>query len=426
MKGTDVSADGPAARPVAAHPAGADGAVYAGHRGRSRRTLWQRVIDRLRPPRTLQFTREGKYFVGITVGIGLAAVNTGNNLLYLVFGMMLSLIIASGVLSEMSLRGLAMTRLPPGQVHAGSPYLTGLSLRNGKQRLPSFSIEAEDLVEGRPIGKRCYFLKLPAGRTQRTAYRHQLAQRGVLRLSGVRLSTKFPFGLFRKSRVLDLGEELVIFPELRRTVPPLLGRDDRGGEQARPERGRGGDFHGLRSYREGDDLRDIHWRTSARRGRPMVREYDQESARRVTLLLDNGVPGGAACQDAAVLEGLERAISVTAWLARHYLERGYLVRLLTRDDAGPAALSMSSWSSSGGPGRLPPAPVSSSWIVSPRQLPLLFRQLALLPAVDEAALLGPGLGSGMFGRGAGEMVLIMRQGASPPAGQLPPCEKIWA
>jgi uncharacterized protein (DUF58 family) len=395
--------------------------AHAGRPGRPRPTLWQRVIAWLRPPRTLQFTREGKYFVGITVGIGLAAVNTGNNLLYLVFGMMLSLIIASGVLSEMSLRGLVITRLPPGQVHAGSPYLTGLSLRNGKQRLPSFSIEAEDLVEGRPIGKRCYFLKLPAGRTQRTAYRHQVVRRGLLRLTGVRLSTKFPFGLFRKSRVLDLGEELVIFPELRRTVPPLLARDDRGGEQARPERGRGGDFHGLRSYREGDDLRDIHWRTSARRGRPMVREYDQESARRMTLLLDNGVPGGAACQDAAVLEGLEQAISVTAWLARHYLERGYLLRLLTRGDASSAALSTSP---SEVPGWLPPVSVSSSWIVSPRQLSLLFRQLALLPAVDEAARFSLGLGVGMSGRAAGEMVVITRQGASLPAAQLPPCERI--
>ncbi|HEX2569690.1 MAG TPA: DUF58 domain-containing protein [Polyangia bacterium] len=362
-------------------------------------------MARLRPPRTLQFTREGKYFVGITVGIGLAAVNTGNNLLYLVFGMMLSLIIASGVLSEMSLRGLVVTRLPPGQVYAGSPYLTGLSLRNGKQRLPSFSIEAEDLVEGRPIGKRCYFLKLPAGRTQRTAYRHQVARRGLLRLTGVRLSTKFPFGLFRKSRVLDLGEALVVFPELRRVVPPSLARDDRGGEQARPERGRGGDFHGLRSYREGDDLRDIHWRTSARRGRPMVREYDQEAARRVTLLLDNGAPGGAACQDAAALEGLERAVSVAAWLARHYVERGFLVRLLTRGNAGAAA-------------------GASSWIVSPRQLPLLFRQLALLPAVDEAAPFGRGPGLGGPGPGAGETVLITRQGASLSAAQLPPGERV--
>ena len=392
-------------------------------RGRPGPTLWQRVIARLRPPRTLQFTREGKYFVGITVGIGLAAVNTGNNLLYLVFGMMLSLIIASGVLSEMSLRGLRITRLPPGQVHAGSPYLTGLSLRNGKERLPSFSIEAEDLVEGRPIGKRCYFLKLPAGRTQRTAYRNQVERRGLLRLTGVRLSTKFPFGLFRKSRVLDLGEELVIFPELRATVPPFLARHDQGGEQARPQRGRGGDFHGLRSYREGDDLRDIHWRTSARRGRPMVREYEQESARRVTLLLDNGVPGGAACEDAAVLEGLERAIGVTAWLARHYLERGYTVRLLTRGESSIPALPTPS---SEEPSRAGATPLFASWIVSPRQLPLLFRQLALLPAVDEAASLGsgPGMGPGASGLAGGEMVVITRQGTSLPAAQLPSCERV--
>ena len=80
-------------------------------------TLWDRFVVRmrrwLRPPRRLRATREGKYFVGITLGVGFAAVNTGNNLLYLLLGMMLSLIIASGILSEVSLRDLSLTRTPP-------------------------------------------------------------------------------------------------------------------------------------------------------------------------------------------------------------------------------------------------------------------------------------------------------------------------
>src|SRR5438309_11606713 len=105
----------------------------------------------LRPPRRLQFTREGKYFVGITVGVGFAAINTGNNLLYLLLGMMLSLIIASGILSEMSLRGLEVTRRPPGRLHAGRPFLMGIALKNTKRRLPSFSVEVEDLVDGKPL-----------------------------------------------------------------------------------------------------------------------------------------------------------------------------------------------------------------------------------------------------------------------------------
>ena len=73
----------------------------AQRRARAFGKSWRRWI---RPPRRLSFTREGKYFVGITLGVGFAAINTGNNLLYLLLGMMLSLIIASGIMSEMSLR----------------------------------------------------------------------------------------------------------------------------------------------------------------------------------------------------------------------------------------------------------------------------------------------------------------------------------
>src|SRR5690349_11254979 len=104
----------------------------------------------LRPPRRLRFTREGRWFCGITLGIGVAAINTGNNLLYLILGLMLSLIVASGILSESALRRLEITRQPPTRVHAGRPFLMGITLRNHKRRLPSFSIEIEDLVGDTP------------------------------------------------------------------------------------------------------------------------------------------------------------------------------------------------------------------------------------------------------------------------------------
>src|SRR5690349_3178627 len=151
-----------------------------------------------RPPRKLRVTREGKYFIGITFGVGFAAINTGNNLLYLLLGMMLSLILASGVMSEVSLRELTITRQPPAHIHARRPFLMGIGLRNGKRRLPSFSVEVEDLVDGHALDKKCYFLKLPAGRLQHTSYRHAFARRGRYTYSGFRISTKFPFALFRK------------------------------------------------------------------------------------------------------------------------------------------------------------------------------------------------------------------------------------
>ena len=120
----------------------------------------------------LKFSPEGKYAVGIAIGVGIAAINTGNNLLYLFLGMILSLIVISGVLSEMTLRGLRVQRELPPRIFAGQAFLTTVRIRNTKRWLPSFSVQIEDLSDGLNRTKKCFFLKVRAGRAQ-----HQLSSR---------------------------------------------------------------------------------------------------------------------------------------------------------------------------------------------------------------------------------------------------------
>jgi uncharacterized protein (DUF58 family) len=341
--------------------------------GRRFRRAWQ-------PPRRLSFTREGKYFVGITVGVGFAAINTGNNLLYLLLGMMLSLIIASGIMSELSLRDLTVTRQPPTRIHARRPFLMGIGLSNGKKRLPSFSVEVEDLVGDRPLDKKCYFLKLPAGRLQHTSYRHTFPRRGRYTYSGFRLSTKFPFALFRKSRLIERKTEVIVFPQLAQLGHAAAPRARVVGLDAQGRRGRQGDFHGLREFRDGDDPRDIHWRSTAKTGRTLVREHEEESARRVTIFLDNALPEGEMCPDELAKDGLERAISLAASLAADYLERGYAVRVVTKGDAVPP------------------------WLQGSSQLLRLLKRLALLPTVT------PETNFPAVGEASSEPILVVRKG----------------
>lgn len=347
---------------------------------RSRPSAWRRLRVWLRPPRRLRFAREGKYFVAITVGIGFGAINTGNNLLYLLLGWMMSVIIASGILSELSLRGLRVSRRPPARVFAGRPFLMGISLRNVKGRLPSFSIEIEDLVDDKPLDKKCYFLKLPAGRTQTTRYRHTFSRRGLYRFDGFRLSTKFPFALFRKSRDVESPGELLVFPAIHPVVPPPPSSQS-GGEDARARLGRRGEFFGLREWREGDDARDVHWPSTARQGRLMVREFEEEAHRRATILLDNGLPEGAGEADR---EALERAISLAASMSAHYLGRAYAVRLVARGASVPSG-------------------------AGPTQLTRVLRTLALLETVAPETPF-----AGVPDAGA-ENVLVARRGAAPRA-----------
>jgi uncharacterized protein (DUF58 family) len=248
--------------------------------------------------------------------------------------MMLFLIVASGVLSELGLRGLEVRRAPPPVIHAKAPYLMGIALTNRKRRLPSFSIEVEDLIDGRPIEKRCYFLKLPAGRTQETAYRHTIARRGRHRLTGLRLATKFPFGLVQKSRDVASAAEVIVYPALVRVEPALLrGLPVRHGGNQEKWRSRDGDFFGLRDFRPGDDPRDIHWPTTARRGVAFVRENEDDEGNEVAVVLDNAA--------GATPEAFEAAVSEAASYALALLGRGLRVSLVLRGatlaaDTGPA------------------------------------------------------------------------------------------
>ena len=95
-------------------------------------SFWSKLARFFRPPRKLKFTREGKYYLGITLGVGFAAINTGNNLLYLLLGMLLSLIVVSGVMSDLSLRRLTVTRRLPVRAQVGRAHLVEIEVYNHK------------------------------------------------------------------------------------------------------------------------------------------------------------------------------------------------------------------------------------------------------------------------------------------------------
>jgi uncharacterized protein (DUF58 family) len=329
-------------------------------------SLWSRLRRRLRPPRRLSFTREGKIIVILAVGVGFAAINTGNNLLYLLLGWLLSFIIASGILSELTLRALTVERRPPPRIFAGEPFLMEVVIKNAKPDRASYSIEVEDLLGKTPIDKRCYFLKIPENKSQRTSYRHTFVRRGLYTLTGYRIATKFPFALFRKSRDVDAPLEVLVYPA-RIAVPRPPPRAATRGDAIAERLGRRGEFFGLRESRPGDDRRDIHWKSSARSGRLLVREYEDELARRVVIGVDNALPQPVreAVEDGALtpaheaqVSAVERAISVAASLAAVYLEAGWTVELVARAAHVP-----------GGTGRMHEAKIA--------------RTLALLPYVSD-------------------------------------------
>ena len=290
-------------------------------------TLVRAALWRLfHPRRTIKPTRDGWWCLLVSVGLGVAAINTGNNLLYLLVSALLALIVVSGILSEQSMRGLDLTGVAPDEIYADQPALLGATIANRKGWFTSYSLTVELLApEARALESTSHFIyvrRVEAGRERLVTWEETLPRRGRHRLTGVRITTRFPFGLFVKAARPALTDEVVVFPAVRPVSAESLRRLGESGEASARRRGRGNDLYNLRGYRAGDDPRFIHWRSSAKTEGLMVRELEADTSQNTRLVLVGRGRRGA--------EPLERGLSEAASLAVALVRAGAGVEL-----AGP-------------------------------------------------------------------------------------------
>jgi uncharacterized protein (DUF58 family) len=292
-----------------------------------------------------KLTRDGIIYLGAVFILVLAAVNTGNNLLFLILACLLAGILVSGVLSRAVLTGIELKFDLPEHIFAEQPVLAELELQNEKQTWPSFSLRvvgggrekspAEILT--RPVFFP-YIGRMSAGR-QKVELR--FPRRGAYRQDSFAIRTRFPFGFFEKTRQVDSKLEIVVYPRVEPTeqfyeVLPLLS-----GEMASFFRGRGFELHSLRDYVQTDSARFVDWKVTAKTGRLMIREFAREDERRVMLVLDPFIgppregPGQLAQGEHAAR--FERAISLAACIAWHFNEIHSVMQFRTDRFATPMA-----------------------------------------------------------------------------------------
>lgn len=311
-------------------------------------------------PRKLIFTREGRWFTGMTLLVGIGAVNTGNNLLYLLLGMMLGLIIASGILSEWMLQKVKVRRVDPGDLFAGRTSRLTWEISNNKRLLSSYSIFVQEYEtretrrdrrlaqglaadlptrrkereeQGEPAGPRGLALRVPAKKNVVIAGEYVFPRRGLYRYAGVDVGTRFPFGFFEKRLPLREAYEVLVYPAIRMDDADERTETVLEGEVAQSQEGRTGDFFGLREYREGDDLRDVHWKVSARRGVMVRRLYERHDNEAVAVYLYNWVPVGLdEPSERAAVDSVERAINEAATLCARLSRQGRRFSLHTIDE----------------------------------------------------------------------------------------------
>jgi len=262
------------------------------------------------PHRSLRLTREGWFFLVVTIAIGLAALNTGHNLFYLVFAMLVSLIVVSGLLSERAVRHLRVERRFPSEVFARSAAPLELRVRNTSRHRTSYAVEIHDGIAGQPRRRIGFIDRLDAGAERSFVSLWSFPCRGRQTFRSIHLVTRFPFGLFEKTRIVRSGDSCVVFPAISGEGGPSLSRH--AGERAFRKHRLGEEIMGLRRKLPDDDPRRIHWRVSARIGEWMVTEHAETLDRPLAVFFDSRGSAGAAFETA-----VERAASLLWRTSRH-------------------------------------------------------------------------------------------------------------
>ena len=263
-------------------------------------------------------TREGVRYLLATLLIGFASFNTGNNLIYLIFGLLLSVLAISFVALWLNLKGLDLEIAAGYPVFAGSRSPLRVTVHNSKAWLPSYSLEVGFPAEMLSVDNDVVVPVVAPKATESFECEASFMRRGRDRFGDITVSSGFPFiFFFRKVRAAIEGGA-VVFPRLLDVEISSLESGDAGeGSTLKP--GRSEDLLMIREFRNGDDPKHMSWKATAKMGSPMVREHAERLPRTVTIVLDNSAP--------ADTDNFERAVSYAASIAWSYCNEGYRVRL---------------------------------------------------------------------------------------------------
>ena len=273
-----------------------------------------------------KISRAGWLYFGATLLVALAALNTGNNLLFLILACLVSVILMSGILSSISLAGVELRIGLPEHIFAGQTVRAQVELINGKLALPSFALRVEAVVPKNSsaaalLETPVFFPYIPREQGMKQSVPVTFLKRGLHVQDTFRIVTRFPFGFLQKSRRVTLKSEALVYPsvetdsELSESFPGIEGSIESY------HKGRGQDLHALREYVPTDSASHVHWKASARAGSLMVREFARDDDFRVLLVLDPHPGELPENSNTVSSERFERAVTTCSGIAWHFYER---------------------------------------------------------------------------------------------------------
>ena len=255
------------------------------------RKLWQHLREWLGARVRYKITRGGALFVLAILLVSMAAISSGNNLLFMIMAAMMATLLVSGFVSRLCLAGLELDFLVPEHIPAGRFVPGKLFVRNQKWLMPSFSIRVEGVRNpaSPTLKSGIYFPLIAGGATLEETVEVRFPKRGAYRQNSFAFLTSFPFGFLEKSARVTLRREMIVYP----SIDPWPGFDDLlagiAGEIETHYRGLGRDFYRIRPYETLESARHIDWKASAHTGSLQVREFAREQERTVEMFLDRDV-----------------------------------------------------------------------------------------------------------------------------------------
>ena len=251
--------------------------------------------------------------------VALAALNTGNNLLFLILASLIASILMSGILSSITLAGVGLRLQLSEHIFAGQPTRGIVELQNEKLTLPSFSLRVEAAKSKKSatgaLWKRLFISPIPRQETVSQSVPLLFPKRGAYRQEAFRIVTRFPFGFLQKARRLDLPKEALVYPSIEASSEFLEIRPGLLGAMESLAKGRGQDLYALRGYLPNDSARLVHWKASARSGSLMVREFAREDDSNVLLIFDPYIATIMPTSPEADRDRFERAVTLCAAIA---------------------------------------------------------------------------------------------------------------
>ncbi|MFP5336238.1 MAG: DUF58 domain-containing protein [Actinomycetes bacterium] len=280
-------------------------------------------------------TTRGRSFLAAGGAAAACAVLLGQRDLLRVAVLLVALPLASVLLVARARHRIQLSRtVSPARVPAGRTASVRLELAN-LARLPTGVLLAEDHVPY-VLGSRPRFVvdRLDAGASVAVTYSLSSDVRGRWDVGPLRLRVTDPFGMCEVARSFSATDPLVVVPRVHPLLPLRgTGSWSGSGESSTTTAAAAGDHDvATREYRDGDDLRRVHWRSTARRGELMVRRDEQPHLLRATIVLDRRAVGHRGDGPAS---SFEWAVSAAASVATLLAESGYGVRVLTDDVEAP-------------------------------------------------------------------------------------------